>query len=113
MPHCLIEYSQSLEQQQSVQSLLQTVFAGVEQSGLFERSHIRVRATAFEDVLLAKPDEAFLHVTVRLHQGRSSEQRKHLSSTILEALLDLGLSNTSITVETVEMDTASYSKQHV
>lgn len=112
MPHCLIEYSQNLNQQ-SVQNLLEAVFDGIEQSGLFERSHIRVRAMAFADFLLARPNEAFVHVTIRLHQGRSPEQRKQLSSKVLQALLKLGFNNTSITVETVEMDTASYSKQQV
>ena len=113
MPHCLIEYSQNLSDKQPVQNLLEAVFEGVEQSGLFERSHIRVRAMAFADFLLASPDEAFVHVTIRLHQGRSPEQRKQLSTEVLQALLKLDFNHTSITVETVEMDTASYSKQQV
>lgn len=113
MPHCLIEYSESLTEQQSVQSMMEAVFDAVEQSGLFERSHIRVRATAFADYLLASPDEGFVHVTIKLHQGRNPEQRKQLSSELLQALLNLGFSKTSITVETVEMDTPSYSKQRV
>lgn len=112
MPHCLIEYSQNLSDKQPVQNLLEAVFDGVEQSGLFERSHIRVRAKVFADFLLASPDDAFVHVTLRLHQGRNSEQRKQLSAMVLQALRKLGFNDgTTITVETVEMDTASYSKQ--
>jgi len=113
MPHCLIEYSQNLTQQQPVQNLLEAVFDGVGKSGLFDRSHIRVRAMAFADFLLVSSDQAFVHVTIRLHQGRSPEQRKQLSAEVLQALLTLHFNHTSITVETVEMDTASYSKQQV
>lgn len=112
MPHCIIEYSKNIESQTKADALMKAVYQGVQSSDLFEKSHIRVRALAFEHTLLAGDYTDFIHVTLRLHQGRSADQKELLSGLVLSELLSLDMSSVSITVELIEMDTASY-KKHV
>lgn len=110
MPHCMIEYSQSLESLLTTDALLKAVYHGVDTAELFKASHIRVRALAYQHYLLGGECHDFIHVTVRLHQGRNPDQKKQLSESVLAGLQTLGLRSVSITVELVEMDTASYAR---
>lgn len=110
MPHCVIEYSNTLESQAKADAMLDAVYHGVHKSGLFKTSHIRLRALAYQHYLLGGDYNDFIHVTVRMHQGRSTDQKKQLSEAVLSALRTLGLQSVSITVELVEMDTASYAR---
>ena len=48
MPHCIVEYSKTLETQIDPAELTEAVYQGALISGLFEPSHIRVRALAYE-----------------------------------------------------------------
>ena len=113
MPHCIVEYSRSIEPRVSASELMTAVYNSTLQSGLFEESHIRVRAMAYDYFQLGGQSAAFIHITVRLHQGRSSEQKKQLSDMVLAGLLALELTAVSLTVETVEMHTESYARRVV
>ncbi len=113
MPHCVVEYSDTLESQVSAKKLLAAVYDSTLQAGLFEKSHIKVRALAYQHFQSGAQSPAFVHVTIRMHQGRSSEQKKQLSDTVLAGLVALELTAVSITVETVDMHTASYARQVV
>lgn len=113
MPHCIIEYSKDLESQLAPTALVNAVHQGALASELFEASHIKTRAVAYDYFQVGAEKSGFIHVTVRLHQGRTTAQKQMLSSTIIERLVDIGLSAVSITVEVIAMDTESYSKQIV
>lgn len=111
MPHCIVEYSNTLLDRLSPADLLGTVHDVAEDSGLFAPAHIKSRAQSYDLFILDENISDFIHVTVRLHQGRSVSQKQHLSSEILQAVSELVLGSVSITVEIVEMDSAAYTKQ--
>lgn len=113
MPHCIVEYSQALEQQVSPRLLMETVHQAAVASALFDVTHIKTRALAYTHFQSDSAQSDFIHVTIRLHTGRSVEQKKHLSSLVLTRLASIELSAVTITVETVDMDSASYAKQVV
>lgn len=111
MPHCIIEYSKPLESQLAPDRLVSTVHQGALASDLFEPSHIKTRAVAYDYFQLGSEQSDFIHITVRLHQGRTAAQKKMLSARVLEQLMNISLSAVTITVEIVDMDTDSYAKQ--
>jgi len=76
----MIEYSQSLESLLTTDALLKAVYHGVNKSGLFKTSRIRFRALAYQHYLLGGDDHDFIHVTVRLHQGRNPDQKSSYPS---------------------------------
>ena len=91
--------------------LLSRVHHALHASGLFVPAHIKSRAQAYDVFILDAQLEDFIHVTVRLHQGRSMTQKQDLSSAILQVVSQLPLGCVSVTVEIVEMDSAVYAKQ--
>lgn len=110
MPHCIIEYSESLEKQIQVQQLLQTVYDGAVASGLFQPEDIKVRANVYQHWYLNAPQQHFIHVTARILSGRTLNQREMLASELLSAINALALSQSSVTVEVTEMERDSYRK---
>lgn len=111
MPHCIVEYSKPIESQLTPAKLLDTIFSATAASGLFDVSHIKVRALAFDHFQLAGPCADFIHITVRLHQGRTDAEKKQLSQLMLAEIVQLELNSVAITVELLDMHTASYAKR--
>ena len=113
MPHCIIEYAQTLEPGIQPIKLMEAVYLGSEQSELFDSSDIQVRAIPYNHFYSGNTVQPFVHVCVKIMSGRTLEQREALSSCILEALSLLfisAISPISLTVEVVEIETESYSK---
>lgn len=108
MPHCIIEYSSTLDISPS--SLVEAVHQGVVESALFDVSHIKTRALAYDHFQLAGDSKDFIHVAIRLHRGRTQQQKQQLTAIVLQHLIKLQLMDTTITVETVDIDTESYAK---
>ena len=107
MPHCVIEYSEGLA---SPSKLLNAVFQGAVNSALFETDDIKTRAIAFNHYLTGDTPQDFVHVTAKILTGRNAEQRSRLSQAILSELSQLSLSSVSLTVDIVEIESASYAK---
>ena len=110
MPHCVIEYSELLATEVPPAKMLNAVFQGAVNSGLFEIGDIKTRAIAFNHYLTGKTPQEFVHVTAKVLSGRNAEQRCRLAQSILSELTPLFLSPVSLTVEVVEMEKASYAK---
>ncbi|HCO00648.1 MAG TPA: 5-carboxymethyl-2-hydroxymuconate isomerase, partial [Methylophaga sp.] len=47
---------------------------------------------------------------IRLHDGRTTQQKQQLTKLVLQQLEKLALKSTSITLETVDIETESYAK---
>lgn len=111
MPHCTIEYSNSLSDSLSPEIVMNAVFDAALSSELFQRSAIKVRAIPYSYYLIGAPEhEHFLHVNIKILSGRTTDQKSMLSSQVFEALLALDITNTSITVEVSDLDKDSYSR---
>lgn len=107
MPHCIIEHSKGLNDIE----LLQAVYQGALNSGLFSEYDIKARAIAYECFQIGPEKQHFIHVVVKILSGRSSMQKIMLSSDVLAQLKRLSLSDISLTVEVVDIDKVSYAKQ--
>ena len=108
MPHCIVEHSASLNSE----LILPLVFSGAIESGLFEidGSDIKVRAIVYHSYLTGPEKSDFIHVTLRILSGRTVEQKKMLSNSVLSQLQKLELRVCSLTVEVLDIERASYSK---
>ena len=108
MPHCIVEHSSSLDGE----ILVPLVFSGALKSELFEADgmDIKVRAIAYQSYLTGLRKSDFVHVVLKILSGRTPEQKKMLSESVLSALQKLELQNCSLTVEVMDIDRSSYSK---
>ncbi|WP_299875956.1 5-carboxymethyl-2-hydroxymuconate Delta-isomerase [uncultured Cocleimonas sp.] len=112
MPHCIIEHSEDVLSSVNQQQLIDTVLTGAKKSALFELDHIKLRTQSYEYYQKGDVKQAgFIHVTLRILEGRTEEQRQELSEKVLSEFDGLSLKRVTITVEIVEMETASYSKK--
>jgi 5-carboxymethyl-2-hydroxymuconate isomerase len=87
MPHIIVEYSANLDGRIDVKALVDDLHAATAASGLFEIPAIRTRAVRREVFRVADGDarNGFVHVTARVRQGRTAEQRKALGQALLAA----------------------------
>jgi 5-carboxymethyl-2-hydroxymuconate isomerase len=110
MPHLIVEFSDDPSIASRVEPLLDAIHRAATASGLFDESHIRVRALPYAHYRVGGKREPFIHVQCRLHAGRSEAQKRQLSEAVLAAVRGQGWVAKVITVEVVEMDRDSYAK---
>ena len=110
MPHCTVEYSDTLATAVSPKELLKSVYLGALNSKLFIADDIKSRLIPFQHFASGTLNQNFIHVVVKILSGRTSEQRKLLSNSVLTELTKLSLSSISLTVEIIEIEKSSYSK---
>ena len=111
MPHVIIEHSIKAFDKSLNQNILNSIAKGIEQTLIFNIDNIKIRLHPINDFLLAKELEHFIHIQCRIHIGRSEAQKTQLSQAVLDAISGYTKLKTVITVEIVDMDTDSYSKQ--
>jgi 5-carboxymethyl-2-hydroxymuconate isomerase len=118
MPHLTLEFSRNLSGFDPAAALAALNRAAVA-SGLFDEADIKSRAYVCDHFLvgLQTTGRAFVHVRAALLAGRSPAQRKALADLLLAALnATVGPKKgpkTQLSVETVEIDRASYAKEIV
>lgn len=88
MPHLIIEYSANVRQLTSPAELNRIGHKVMIESGLFSVPDIKSRAYATDDYLVGEKgsDGSFVHVTVYLLEGRSTQQKQDLSEALRAAL---------------------------
>lgn len=111
MPHCIIEYAQTIEDICSPEKLIKAVYSGALNSQLFEPEDIKTRAIPFNNYTTGTVKQNFIHICLKILSGRTCKQRQMLSSLVLTELEYLSLSSLSLTVEVIEIERDSYSKK--
>jgi len=113
MPHCILEYSQNLEQEVPPVDLLEVIKEACITSALFSLEDIKLRSLPYKSFITGGQEDAFIHVTLRMLSGRTSEQKKQLSHLVLEALTKFSLKGVSLSVEVCDMHRDTYAKKVV
>lgn len=113
MPHLIIEYAQNMEVEDKVPAMLNAVHNAAVASGLFDEGNIKVRAIPLVHYRFGKGRDPFIHAQLRIQMGRNQDQKKALSNAVLKTLREQNWPAGMITVEVVEMDTATYAKYSV
>ncbi len=84
MPHIVLEYSANLSAQLDFGAFLESLRDSALATGVFPLGGIRVRAYQAGHYLIADghPDNAFVHITLRVGHGRGLETRKRACEAI-------------------------------
>jgi 5-carboxymethyl-2-hydroxymuconate isomerase len=88
MPHIIVEYSANIESEISPQRLVDEMHEAAVGTGIAEVAGFRTRAERRQHFRVGdgNPKNGFVHVLVRIRDGRSVEQRKALAETLMKAL---------------------------
>jgi 5-carboxymethyl-2-hydroxymuconate isomerase len=87
VPHILIEYSANLRDRVDFPQFLLTLRSAALTTGVFPIGGIRIRAYETAHYLIADghPDNAFVHIMLRVGHGRDLETRKRACDAIFAA----------------------------
>lgn len=110
MPHIVVEYSSTLQEQMVATRLLHVLHGVVEASGLFDPQAIKARGIGYADVVLPEGAATFVHVTVAILSGRAEAQREVLADQVFQALITALPETDKASVDIREMDTVTYRK---
>ncbi|HEY5739407.1 MAG TPA: 5-carboxymethyl-2-hydroxymuconate Delta-isomerase [Gammaproteobacteria bacterium] len=111
MPHLIIEYSEGVDGTVAIPDIVDAAHAGAMSSELFPEYDIKTRAIGYRDHRTGATRDSFVHVTVRLLDGRSDAQKAMLSEAVLAHIEPLLPGVNSVGVEIVDMHRASYRKR--
>jgi 5-carboxymethyl-2-hydroxymuconate isomerase len=111
MPHCIVEYSEDVAEQVSIEELVEAAHLGVLSSGLFDEYDIKTRAVAYTFHRTGSTRDSFVHVTVRLLSGRDDAQKANLSKKLLTRIEPMLPEVVSVGVEICDIHKDSYRKR--
>jgi 5-carboxymethyl-2-hydroxymuconate isomerase len=111
MPHLVIEYSSDALDKDAVTSLMERISATAWQTGVMRAEDIKVRACGYDDFLVAGKSESFVHLSVYLLLGRTSEQKVKLSEQLRATMMELCPDVISLSVDVRDMDPLAYKKR--
>ncbi|HEX7062700.1 MAG TPA: 5-carboxymethyl-2-hydroxymuconate Delta-isomerase [Woeseiaceae bacterium] len=88
MPHQIVEYSANLEGVVDVDALIERLHAAALATGIFPLAGLRTRAARRDHYRIADghPDNAFVHVLLRIGYGRALAERTRAADEISRAL---------------------------
>jgi 5-carboxymethyl-2-hydroxymuconate isomerase len=115
MPHLTVEYTSNLIGL-DVRQVLATLNAALAESGHFDSPDIKSRAVRLDDILIGDGTDfgAYVHVTLRLMEGRAAEIKARLGARLLAELRKFLRNDrpypVQLTVEICELDRSSYAK---
>jgi 5-carboxymethyl-2-hydroxymuconate isomerase len=90
MPHIVIECSDNVRARADVPALLERVHAAALSTGIFPEGGIRTRLAERHDYVIADgdPANAFVHVVLRIREGRDVATRRRAAETVFEAVCE-------------------------
>ncbi|KKJ75560.1 hypothetical protein WH95_17805 [Kiloniella litopenaei] len=108
MPHCIVEYAKPLENHIKIADLITELFEGMESTELFDRAAIKVRAIASDHFLTGSDKQLYVHTTIKLLPGRSSQQKEVLGTKLLETKRQKLADQAMLSVEIVDLNEAYF-----
>jgi len=110
MPHCTIEHANDLTDIVSPEEMMDAALKAMQSSELFEVNDIKIRTKEYAYFQRGEDRENFIHVTLKILDGRSLMQKKDLSFLMLKAIDELPVYGVDVSVEVQEMDSKTYLK---
>jgi len=111
MPHFIIDCSQDILQLRTPEELMDAVYETADATGLFAPNDIKVRLQPYQYYRLGTGKKNFLHVFGYIMEGRTTEQKAHLSRQISTRLSELLTDVSFLSVNINDFKAATYSNK--
>ncbi len=108
MPHFVVECNTAVLELQSPELIMQTVYDSADSTGLFSKGDIKVRINPYAHYNVGNTKNNFIHIFGNIMEGRTSEQKKTLSETIVRQLKFLFPEVPIISINIRDFEKASY-----
>ncbi|WP_413285663.1 5-carboxymethyl-2-hydroxymuconate Delta-isomerase [Vibrio sp. MA40-2] len=112
MPSIVLEYTSSVEEKVNIQGLLDSIHQVALECGLFHAADVKSRALRCHQWLIGEYDDSedFIHITLELLSGRSTDQKKDLSKGLIAVLSEHAGMIKSLSVNIRDMDREIFQK---
>ena len=110
MPHCIIEHANDLTDLISPEEMMNAALKAMQTSELFEVDDIKIRTKDYAYFQTGNNRENFIHVTLKILTGRSTQQKQNLATLVSNSMANLPAFGFEITVDVQEMDSDCYLK---
>ena len=108
MPHFIIDCSENILKSHSQDEIIKQVQISAISTKLFHENDVKVRVNSFEKYLTGDKKEDFIHVFANIMEGRTIEQKVHLSKTIVKDLALMFPLVPNIGTNVIEFERATY-----
>ncbi len=110
MPHFIIEHGNALGSEAELQKAMQTVANCVQDYNFMEAKNVKVRVLPFTHFLALDGRSSFIHITVRILEGRTDEMKTQISTSLRDAFVQAFEKVQSISIDIVDMNARCYKK---
>ncbi len=108
MPHFVIDCSLSITELKTPEEIIQNVYDAAESTQLFDQGDIKVRINPFEHYNIGNTKNDFIHIFANIMEGRTKEQKAHLSKLIVSELKKLFPEVPIISINIRDFEKATY-----
>lgn len=113
MPHFIIDCSENIITTTSPDKILQVVHDTAEATGLFKPGDIKVRLRPFTHYYNGHAKKDFIHVFGNIMEGRTVQQKAHLSDAIIRELKKMFPELPILSINIREFEKATYSNRNL
>ncbi len=89
MPHFIMDCSENILALHQEEVIIEQIHLVAHATGLFDEGDIKVRVNPYQKYLVGNKREDFIHVFAHIMQGRTTQQKAHLSKQIVAKLVEL------------------------
>lgn len=108
MPHFIMDCSQSVLEVHQEENIIQQVHFIANQTGLFDEADIKVRVNPYLKYSVGNKQQDFIHIFAHIMQGRTTEQKAHLSKQVVAKLVELFPDVANIAMNVSDFEKATY-----
>jgi 5-carboxymethyl-2-hydroxymuconate isomerase len=108
MPHFVVDCSQGILQFHAEDRIIERMHRVASSTGLFDEGDIKVRVNPFATWSVGNGRDDFIHVFSSIMEGRTIEQRAHLSRLIVTELAGMFPGVANIATNVAEFERATY-----
>ncbi len=108
MPHFVLDCSNNIIKLKSPEEIIQRVYDTADSSRLFAKGDIKVRINPFEYFTVGNKKDDFIHIFANIMEGRTTEQKKQLSHSIVYELKQMFPSVPIISINIKDFEAETY-----
>ena len=111
MPHFVIDCSEDIITMKSPEEIMQNVYNTADSTQLFDKGDVKVRINPYKYYNIGNTKDDFIHIFANIMEGRTSDQKAHLSKVIVTELKLMFPKVPIISINIRDFEKATYCKR--
>lgn len=111
MPHFIVECTERTIPDDQMDLVISVVHELAIESDLFNEADVKIRIRRTDNGWVGGEDQEFIHVFCHIMEGRSIEQRKTLSNSLVEGLANMFPQVSAVAANIYEFEKATYTNR--